>query len=153
MIDDSFDFGFNVDTPLEGEHTAVVTESELITWRDIELARRTARADVETIANSRWTRALSYVARIKTPALRLWAGRWLTYCTAPGHARPVRHAGEAGRACRRVELELSRLGVDDETRREMMTAYEKNRESFARSKGRDSKPFYTAEQWAGSEAL
>lgn len=113
-MDSSFDFGFNVDSgPLEGEATRVVTESERLTWADIESERRNARADVETVAASRWVRALSYIARLKAPALQKWSARWLTYCTVPGHERPVFHAGKAGEACREVELQLARLGIVD----------------------------------------
>lgn len=108
MLDTEFLFGANDPS----EVTAVVTESDRLTWRDIEAARRADRADVATVADSHWTRALSYVAHLQEPALRAWASRWLTFCTVGG-ARPVRHAGEAGKACRRVELELARVGVVD----------------------------------------
>jgi hypothetical protein len=107
MVDTDFPFGAN-----DPEVTAIVTDSDSIAWRDIESLRRAARADVATVADAHWTRALSYVARLREPALRSWASRWLAYCTVGG-ARPVRHAGEAGKACRRVELELARVGVID----------------------------------------
>lgn len=83
-----------------------------LTWRDVEALRIAARADVATVADQHWTRALSYVARLTVPAVRLWASRWLTFCTVGG-PRPVRHIGEAGKACRKVELALARLGVID----------------------------------------
>lgn len=106
-MDSSFAFGANVD------RTAIVTESDRLTWRDIEAVRRNARADVATIVNSLWFRAVRYVARIRHPALRAWAARWVAYCLTPGTKRPVRHAGEAGKACRRVELQLADCGVVD----------------------------------------
>lgn len=108
-LDIDFPFGANDSS----ERTAVVTEAERITWADIEAVRRVARADVATVANASWSRALLMVARIRHPSLRAWAMRWVHYCTAPGLARPVRHAGQAGKACRRVELALSRLGIVD----------------------------------------
>lgn len=108
MSDSSFSFGANI-----GTATALITESSRLTWRDIEADRRQARVDVATVADSSWSRALLFVARLKHPALKAWAGRWLTYCTTSGAARPVRHAGEAGKECRRVELQLARWGVID----------------------------------------
>lgn len=105
--DDSFDFGHNVD------RTACVSDPEIIAWRDIEAERRNARADVATVADSLWARAVRHVALIRQPALKLWAARWVAYCLTPGTKRPVRHAGEAGKACRRVELALADCGIVD----------------------------------------
>lgn len=122
--DTDFPFGANDET----ERTAFVTEADLITWRDIESTRRESRADVETIADSSWSRVLVMVARIRHP-LRAWASRWVAYCTTSGTARPVRHAGKAGKACRRVELALSRLGIIDP---EGFEAIEARRGSSAR---------------------
>lgn len=107
MDDTSFDFGAN------GEQTAIVTDSDRLMWRDIEAIRREARADVATVAAPLWVRAAVMVARIRHPALKAWASRWVDYCLIPGKARPVRHTGNAGKSCRRVELALSRLGIVD----------------------------------------
>jgi hypothetical protein len=113
MNGDDIDFPFGANTYVSSERTAVVTESELLTWRDIEAERRTARADVATVASPLWSRAMGLIKRIRHPMLKLWASRWVDYCLSPGNARPVRHAGKAGKACRRVELALSRLGIVD----------------------------------------
>lgn len=110
MLDTDFPFGANVDET--SVRTVILTESERLTWRDIEAARISARADVATVADAHWTRALAYVARLKVPCVKAWAARWLDFCLVEG-PRPVRHVGEAGKACRRVELELARLGVVD----------------------------------------
>jgi hypothetical protein len=108
MLDTDFPFGANDPS----EVTAIVTDSDRLTWRDVEALRIEARSDVATVADAHWTRALSYVARLKVPCVRAWAARWLTFCTVGG-ARPPRHIGEAGKACRKVELALARLGVID----------------------------------------
>lgn len=108
-----FDFGFNAPIEHDDDRTAVVTDSDSLMWRDIEAVRRAARADVETIASGPWSRALAFVSRIRIPALRTWAARWVAYCTTPGTDRPVFHAGKAGEACRRVELQLADFGIVD----------------------------------------
>lgn len=112
--DTDFPFGANLE-PVE--HTAIVAAvygtDGAAAWRDIEAERRIARADVATVASPLWTRALRTLKLIRIPALKLWAARWVDYCLIPGKPRPVRHAGEAGKACRRVELALSRLGIVD----------------------------------------
>lgn len=111
LADDSFDFGHNVD------RTAIVPAvygtDGAPAWRDIEAARREARADVATVAGPLWARALRTLNRIRIPALKAWAARWVDYCLITGKPRPVRHAGEAGKACRRVELTLADLGIVD----------------------------------------
>jgi hypothetical protein len=108
MLDADFPFGANEDTSIR---TEVIDTSDL-RWAAIEAIRRVDSLDVATISDSDWTRALSYVAGLKSPALKAWASRWLTFCTVGGD-RPMRHVGEAGKACRRVELKLARLGVVD----------------------------------------
>lgn len=118
MHDDTdFPFGANIDDDDTAEHTAIVPavfgSSGIAAWRDIEAERRIARADVATVASPLWTRALRTLKLIRHPMLKLWASRWVDYCLTPGKARPVRHAGKAGKACRRVELALSRLGIVD----------------------------------------
>jgi hypothetical protein len=132
-LDTDFPFGANEDTSIR---TEVIDTSDL-RWAAIEAIRKAARADVATVADPQWTRALSYVARLQAPALKAWASRWLTYCTVGGD-RPIRHIGEAGKACRRVELKLSRLGVVDP---DGFEAIEQNapRSSAAREKRRRQK--------------
>lgn len=107
-MDTSFPFGALAEA---FEATEFVTDSD-VRWKEIEALRIAARLDVATVADAHWTRALPYVARLKVPAVRAWAGQWLAFCTIEG-ARPVRHIGDAGKACRKVELALARLGVVD----------------------------------------
>lgn len=140
-LDTDFAFGANLE-----ERTLCLVDSDScdmgaaghrITWADVEAARREARADVGTVADAHWTRALAYVARLKVPCVRAWAGRWLEFCTSGG-ARPLRHLGEAGKACRAAELELARLGVVDpygfEAREDGRSGPSKSRDQRKRQK-------------------
>jgi hypothetical protein len=112
LEDTSFAFGANVEPEETSLRTAVVTLSETLTWADIEALRKEQRRDVETVAGGNWGRVVKLLAGLKVPALRTWSQRWVDYCTSGG-PRPTRHFGEAGKACRRVELALARLGVID----------------------------------------
>ncbi len=127
-LDTSFAYGALADA---FDATVFVTDSD-VTWLEIERLRTAARADVESIASPHWTRALAYVARLTVPCVRAWAGHWLAFCTQPDVARPVRHFGEAGKACRKVELALARLGVVDPEGFEEREAPKVNRSSAAR---------------------
>lgn len=126
-FDTSFAFGALAEA---FDATVYVTDSD-VTWKEIEALRIAARADVATVADAHWSRALAYVARLKVPCVRAWAGRWLEFCLGDV-PRPVRHFGEAGKACRKVELALARLGVVDPAGFEEREAPKVNRSSATR---------------------
>lgn len=109
MLDTDFPFGANAP---DDEVTAVVIDSDSLTWRDIERVRREARADVATVAEGLWGKALGKLSRLRNPSLARWGSQWVSYCLTAG-PRPVRHVGEAGKACRALELELASLGIVD----------------------------------------
>lgn len=107
MLDTDFPFGAN-----DTEKTTVAIEAARLTWADIEAMRLEQRADVATVADRHWTRAVAVVERLQVPGVKLWARRWLTFCIVGG-PRPVRLSHEPGKACRRVELVLARMGIID----------------------------------------